>query len=114
MHAAVVPKAHVVVKAFSVEPFEHIIDGLVRISCEQYALTLLAEPFHNLGNDACLSRARGTLYQQVILHLQGSLVRKDLFGVEIIAWWNADEVKSRPCFSGYKLVHVRISLLPEQ
>src|SRR5260370_4076422 len=99
MHAAVVPKAHVVVKAFSVEPFEHIIDGLVRISCEQYALTLLAEPFHNLGNDACLTSARGTLHQQVVLHLQGSLDREVLFGVEIIARWNAERVTSRPFFS---------------
>ena len=110
MHAAVVPEANIVVKAFSIEPSEHIIDGLVRISCEQYALTLLAEPFHNLGNDACLSSARGTLYQQVILHLQGSLDRKVLFGVEIVARWNAELVKSRPCFSCHKLAQVRVSL----
>ncbi len=101
-------------KAFSVEAFEHVIDGLVRVCREHDTLPLLAEPFHNLGNDACLAGARRTLHQQVILHLQRSLDRQVLLCVKIMAWRNVSGLKLWSHFACHECAQMGVSLQPAQ
>ena len=45
-------EADVVVEAFAVEAFEHVVDGLVGEGGEENALSLLAEAFDDFGDDA--------------------------------------------------------------
>jgi hypothetical protein len=80
---AVVAEADVVMEAFGVEAFEHVVDSLVGEGCEEDALSLLAEAFDDFGDDAGFAGAGWALYEQVVLHLEGTLDGEVLLVVKV-------------------------------
>jgi hypothetical protein len=86
---ALVAEADVVMEAFGVEAFEHVVDSLVGEGCEEDALSLLAEAFDDFGDDAGFACARWALHEQVVLHLEGAFDGEVLFVVEVGTAGNA-------------------------
>src|SRR5712691_724191 len=98
-------QAHVVVKAFLVEPFEHVIDGLIGEGGEHDPLALLAEAFDDLGYDAGLTRARWPVDEQIVLHLHGALDGEVLPSVEVCSRWDRNRAELWPQRARHQAAH---------
>src|SRR5271157_1230495 len=98
-------------EAFGIKPFEHIINSLVCESSQNDTLTLLVEPFDDLGDNAGFTRAGRAVNEQVVLHSHGTFDCQILFAVEVCSRWNDDHgIKLWLYCAGHESAQVRISL----
>jgi hypothetical protein len=77
------------VKAFAIEPFEHIINGLIGEGGQEDALTLCRKLFDDLRDYTCFACSRGTVNKQIVLHLDGTLNGQILFAIKVDTSWKA-------------------------